>query len=261
MFEGSASEEISMEDEMNRVKTGIPGFDELCGGGIIRDRTYLISGTSGAGKTNFSVQYIYNGITKYGENGIIVATEERPEQIRENVLKFGWDLQALEDEGKLIIIDACSTKIGIPSQEKYVDVRPFDTRSMMDQIIASQEEINAKRALIDSTTSISFYLHDPAKIRVELLKLSTTLEVIGLTSMMTCEIINEKEPARFGVETFVTDGTFVLHYDMRETVRTRTIEVFKMRGSDHSKKLHPYDITSEGFVIHPHEEVYAPSSF
>ena len=55
---------------------------------------------------------------KYGENGIIVATEERPEQIRENVLKFGWDLQALEDENKLVIIDACSTKIGIPSQEK-----------------------------------------------------------------------------------------------------------------------------------------------
>jgi KaiC/GvpD/RAD55 family RecA-like ATPase len=129
---------------------------------------------------------------------------------------------------------------------------------MMDQIIATQEEIDAKRCLVDSTTSISFYLHDPAKIRVELLKLSTTLEVIGLTSLMTCEIVNEKEPSRFGVETFVTDGTFVLHYDMRETVRTRTIEIFKMRGSDHSKKLHPYDITSEGFVIHPHEEVYAP---
>lgn len=171
-------------------------------------------------------------------------------------MKFGWDLQALEDEGKLVIIDACSTKIGIPSQEKYVDVRPFDTRSMMDQIIATQEEINAKRALIDSTTSISFYLHDPAKIRVELLKLSTTLEVIGLTSLMTCEIIDENSPARFGVETFVTDGTVVLHNAMRDNVRTRTMEIFKMRGSNHSKKLHPYDITPEGFVIHPHEEVY-----
>jgi len=257
MYDGAVSEEISMEDKANRVKTGIPGFDELCGGGLIQDRTYLISGTSGAGKTNFSIQFIYNGITKYGENGIIVATEERPEQIRENVLKFGWDLQALEDENKLVIIDACSTKIGIPSQEKYVDVRPFDIRSMMDQIIATQEEINAKRALIDSTTSISFYLQDPAKIRIELLKLSTTLEVIGLTSMLTCELIDESKPSRFGVENFVTDGTIVLYYKRHENVRMRSMEIYKMRGSDHSKKIHLYDITPEGFVIHPHEEVYS----
>lgn len=257
MFDGAVSEEISMEDEANRVKTGIPGFDELCGGGLIRDRTYLISGTSGAGKTNFSIQFIYNGITRFGENGVIVATEERPEQIRENVMKFGWDLEALEEENKLVIIDACSTKIGIPSQEKYVDVRPFDIRSMMDQIIATQEEINARRALIDSTTSVSFYLQDPAKIRIELLKLSTTLEVIGLTSMMTCELIDEENPSRFGVENFVTDGTIVLYYKRHENVRMRSMEIFKMRGSDHSKKIHPYDITPEGFVIHPHEEVYS----
>ncbi|WP_462273329.1 ATPase domain-containing protein [Methanohalophilus sp.] len=254
MFDGA--ENISTEDERNRVKTGIPGFDELCGGGLVRDRSYLVSGTSGAGKTIFSTQYIYNGITQYGENGIIVATEERPEQIRENMMRFGWDLQALEEENKLAIIDACSTKIGIPSQEKYVDVRPFDIRSMMDQIIATQEEIDAKRALIDSTTSISFYLHEAARIRVELLKLSTTLEIIGLTSLMTCEIVDENQPSRFGVENFVTDGTFSLYYDMRDNVRTRSVEIYKMRGSDHSKKVHPYEVTKEGFVIHPHEEVY-----
>jgi len=257
MFDGAVNEEISMDDAENRVKTGIPGFDELCAGGFIRDRTYLISGTSGSGKTNFSIQFIYNGITKYGENGIIVATEERPDQIRENVLNFGWDLQALEDEGKLAIIDACSTKIGIPSQEKYVDVRPFDMRSMMDQVIALQEEIDAKRALIDSTTSIGFYLQDPAKIRVELLKLSTTLEVLGLTSVMTCEILDDSTPSRFGVENFVTEGTVMLYYKRHENVRMRSMEIYKMRGSDHSKKIHPYDITPGGFVIHPHEEVYS----
>jgi KaiC/GvpD/RAD55 family RecA-like ATPase len=113
---------------IQRVPTGIPGFDELCSGGILRNRSYLLSGTAGAGKTIFGLQYLYNGITKYGENGIYIATEERPEQVRENVKQFGWDFEALEEEGKLAILDACSTKIGIPSHEKYVDVRPFDMR-------------------------------------------------------------------------------------------------------------------------------------
>ncbi|MBC2697280.1 MAG: circadian clock protein KaiC [ANME-2 cluster archaeon] len=244
-------------DGLDRVLTGIEGFDELCGGGLLRDHTYLVSGTSGAGKSILALQFIYNGITKYNENGIIVATEERPEHIRDNAKAFGWDLKALEDDGKLAIIDAASTKIGIPSQEKYVDVRPFDMRSMMDQIIMIQEEIDAKRAVIDSTTSIGFYLQDPAKIRVELLKLSTTLEILGLTSIMTSEVVDDDHPSRFGVENFVTEGTIALYYKRMENVRVRSLEIFKMRGSDHSKKIHPYDITKSGVVVHPHEEVYA----
>ncbi|MCK4928359.1 MAG: circadian clock protein KaiC, partial [Methanosarcinales archaeon] len=142
------------------------------------------------------------------------------------------------------------------SQEKYVDVRPFDMRSMMDQIIMIQEEIDAKRAVIDSTTSIGFYLQDPAKIRVELLKLSTTLEILGLTSLMTSEIVDDDHPSRFGVENFVTEGTIALYYKRMENVRVRSMEIYKMRGSDHSKKIHPYDITGDGIVVHPHEEVY-----
>ncbi|MDP2767316.1 MAG: gas vesicle protein GvpD [Candidatus Methanoperedens sp.] len=243
-------------EDPKRVPTGIAGFDELCGGGLLRNRTYLVSGAAGTGKTIFGLQYIYNGITKYGENGIYIATEERPEQIRENVKEFGWDFEALEEEDKLAIVDACSTKIGIPSHEKYVDVRPFDMRSMMDQIIAIQDEIDAKRAVVDGTTSIGFYFQDPAKIRVELLKLSTTLEILGLTSMMTCEIVDENLLSRFGVETFVTEGTILMYYKRTNNVRVRSIEIFKMRGSDHSNNIHPYEITPNGIVVHPHEEVY-----
>lgn len=240
----------------DRVPTGIPGFDELCESGLVRNRTYLLSGTSGTGKTNFAFQFLYSGITQYGENGIFVATEERLTQIRENLSRFGWDIEALEAEEKLAIIDACSTKIGIPSQERYVDVRPFDMRAILDQIIVIQDAIGAKRAVIDSSTSIGFHFQDQAKIRIELLKLSTTLEILGLTSILTCEIIDDTMQSRFGVENFVTEGTIMLYNQRRKSVRVRSMEIFKMRGSDHSKDIHPYEITSEGVVIHPHEEVY-----
>ncbi len=239
------------------VPTGIPGFDELCEGGLPKNQTYLISGTAGAGKTIFSLQYIYNGITKYRENGIFIATEERPDQIRENVKQFGWDFEALEDEGKLAIVDASSTKIGIPSYEKYIDVRPFDMRSMLDQIIAIQEDIDAKRAVVDGTTSIGLNLQDPSKIRIELLKLSTTLEVLGLTSLMTCEIIDDGMTSRFGVESFVTEGTILMSYKRMNAVRLRSIEILKMRGANHSQRIHPYEITTSGIVVHPKEEVYS----
>lgn len=86
-----------------RVPTGIPGFDELCEGGLTRDRSYLISGSAGTGKTIFGLQFLYNGITRYGENGIYITTQERPDQVKENIKSFGWDFEAFENEGKLVI--------------------------------------------------------------------------------------------------------------------------------------------------------------
>jgi KaiC/GvpD/RAD55 family RecA-like ATPase len=243
---------------LEKVPTGIPGFDELCEGGLIRDRSYLVSGTSGSGKTIFAMQFIVNGIRMFNEPGIFIATEERPQHLREHFSVFGWDLEKYEDENMLAIVDATSTKIGLPSDERYIDVRPFDTRSLLDQVITIQDEIGARRAVLDSTTAIGFAIQDPAKFRVELLKIATTMEILGLTSVLTCEIqdLSGDKISRFGVENFVTEGTIVLYFTRSENVRVRSLEIFKMRGSNHSKKIHPFEITEEGIVVHSREEVY-----
>jgi len=47
-----------------------------------------------------------------------------------------------------------------------------------------------------------------------------------------------------------------MYYKQNENTRTHSLEIYKMRGTDHSKGIHPYEITSDGVVIHPHEEVY-----
>jgi KaiC/GvpD/RAD55 family RecA-like ATPase len=243
-------EKKETKGDSKRVPSGIEGFDEISGGGLQRDRSYLLSGPSGVGKTIFGLQYLYNGIIENGENGIIISTEDRPDRVRENALKFGWDFEGLEDEGKLAIIDACSTKIGIPSHEKYVDVRPFDLRSMMDQIIAAQDAIDAKRALIDSTTTIGFYLQDPAKIRIELLKFAKSLDVLGLTSILTCELLEDAiGNSRFGVEQFITDGIIRLNSKRDGDAFYKEISIIKMRGSQHSNNIHPFVITPKGIVV------------
>lgn len=241
---------------LERCPVGIPGMDEICGGGFIRDRVYLVSGPSGSGKTIFAMQFLYSGAVKYNEPGIFIATEERPQNLRENFATFGWDIEKLEDENMLAIIDATSAKIGLPSDERFVDTRPFDTRSLIDNILTVQDEIRALRAALDSTTSIGFAINDTAKFRVELLKIATTLEVLGLTSLMTAEVVEEGQISRFGVENFIVDGVIVLYYTKMENTRVRGIEVYKMRGSDHSKKIHPYDITPEGILVHSREEVF-----
>lgn len=246
-----------------RCPTGIEGFDPLCGGGLIRNRTFVVEGICGSGKSIFALQFIYNGATKFNEPGILLATEERPATIRENALTFGWDLKRLEEENKLAIIDASSTKIGVPSLERFIDIRPFDIDQIIDQIISIQEEVGAARAVVDSSTSIAYNIPDLAKARIELLKLSTTLEVLELTSLMTAEIIYGSANRGFGIESFITEGTVALYNTRKRPQRdgppgprSRTLEIYKMRGTAHSPDLYPFDVTGKGLVVHPREKLF-----
>ncbi len=248
-------EKLSKEAPRERVKTGLEGFDKISAGGLLEGRTYLLSGDAGSGKSIFSAQYLYNGAKKYDEPGILVATEETPANIRENMSSFGMDLEKLEKENKLAIIDASAAKIGIPSDEKYVEVKPFDIRSLINEIIDVKEEIGAKRCVIDSITALAFNLENRSEVRKELLKLSATLGVLGLTSILTSEAKGDSI-SRFDVEEFITEGTIRLYYQRKNGARVRSIEIYKMRGSDHSNELHPFDITNKGIKIHPGEEVF-----
>ncbi|PTD93864.1 circadian clock protein KaiC [archaeon SCG-AAA382B04] len=252
---GFDEERLNKKAPRGRVKTGLEGFDKISAGGLLEGRTYLLSGNAGSGKSIFSAQFLYEGAKNFDSPGILVATEETPDNIRENMSNFGMDFKELEEENKLAIIDASAAKIGIPSDEKYVEVKPFDIRSLINEIIDVKEEINAERCTIDSITALAYNLENRSEIRTELLKLSATLGVLGLTTLMTSEAKGDSI-SRFDVEEFVTEGMIKLYYKRKNGARIRSIEIYKMRGSDHSNEVHPFDITEEGIKIHPGEEVY-----
>jgi KaiC/GvpD/RAD55 family RecA-like ATPase len=97
---------------MTTVKTGIQGLDSLFSeGGFPLGNSILIIGGPGAGKTMFGMQYLFTGATQYEENGIFVSLLEHPEKIRKHTLKFGWDIEALGDQGKLTLIDAVTQRV------------------------------------------------------------------------------------------------------------------------------------------------------
>jgi KaiC/GvpD/RAD55 family RecA-like ATPase len=72
---------------VERVKTGIPGFDEILNGGIPKRNVILLSGGPGTGKSIFSMQFLWNGL-QMGEPGIYVALEEHPVQVRDKYEEF-----------------------------------------------------------------------------------------------------------------------------------------------------------------------------
>jgi KaiC/GvpD/RAD55 family RecA-like ATPase len=242
---------------MNRIKTGIKGFDELIEGGLPEGRSFLISGGTGTGKTIFATQFLLNG-AENNEPGIYLTLDERPDLIREDMLRFGWNIRKLEDENKLMIIDGTIAKIGIPSDEEFsLPIAGFDLDKLLLELMKAIKKIKAKRIVIDSIPALGMNFEKEHDIRKAILKTIYLLFRAGVTTILTTEIDPEsKKLGKYGVEEFVADGVIVLHYMGIGTQSNRTLHIRKMRATKHSEDLHPIEINENGLSIHSVDEDY-----
>lgn len=236
---------------MERTKSGVPGFDEIIGGGFPKGTCCLVTGTAGSGKTTFAVQFLVSGITQFSENGVYVSLEERPKDLRKEMINFGWDLEKLEREKKLAIIDAGSARDGIRSNEQYaLNIGPrLNISALSAHIFEIYKEINAKRIVIDSIPSLQLRLKDEAEVRRATSLLTNLLLEMGKTSLMITEIADPHEFSRYGFEEYVTRGVIVMRLIPQYGELKRTIQVMKMRGTNHSTRTYPMEITSQGIVV------------
>lgn len=245
--------------EVKRVPTGISGLDELIGGGFVEGDSILISGGPGTGKTIFAMQYIYKGAELYGEKGIFVTIEERPKKLRRRMREaFGWDIEKYEEEGMIAILDVSAARLGIPTNERYVEFRPFNMDSLLETLRRLVRELNASRVAIDSLSAIGLQYEDEFTIRREILRLASVLGELGVTSVMTTEVPfsdAETRLSKFEVEEFVTDGIIALSLQERRGTQERSLIIRKMRSSEHSMKRHRFDITKEGIVVYKEQMV------
>ncbi len=232
---------------VQKVSTVIEGFDDISHGGLPAGRTTLVSGTSGTGKTLLAIQFLYNGIQRFDEPGIFVTFEETAADIIKNAVSFGWDLQQLIDQDKLFILDAS------PDPEGQEVVGNFDFSALIERIQYAIQKYKARRVSVDSVTAL-FQQYDSASVvRREILRLTSRLKLIGVTTVITTERIEEYGPvARFGVEEFVADNVVIVRNVLEGERRRRTIEILKLRGTTHMKGEYPFTITTEqGINIFP----------
>jgi hypothetical protein len=82
-----------------KVKTGVSGLDDMLEGGLIPGRAYVVSGTSGTGKTTLAMQFLLEGARK-GERVIYISIDEPPNEVKQNMRSFAWDL------GRVQVFDA-----------------------------------------------------------------------------------------------------------------------------------------------------------
>ncbi|RLI98555.1 MAG: KaiC domain-containing protein [Candidatus Aenigmatarchaeota archaeon] len=220
---------------MERVKSGVPGLDEILNGGVPKNQLILITGTSGTGKTILGTQFLYSGAKDFNENSVFLSFEEPSDLIKENCKQFGWNIDSLEKQGKFA----------------FIRYDPYRIEDVFDILESTIREVGASRVLIDSISALGLYVRDKTELRSMIYNLSRILRKLNCTAMIVSEIVHGTEPriSRYGVEEFVSDSVIVMYYERIDSVFNRAMQVWKLRGSSHSQKLHPYNISKKGIFV------------
>lgn len=223
--------------EFERIPSGIPGLDKLMEGGFYKGSTNLISGAAGTGKTIFCSQFIWEGLQR-GETCMFITLEERPEDIMDDVRRFGWDFDSYIKSKKLYLV--------------YQD--PFQMTDVTSPLLDEIKQKKVQRVAIDSTAIFGMYYKEPFEIRKQLFKLLNGLKDIEVTSVLTSELPEEtNQLAKFGVEEFVVDGVIVLQYVGIGGEEFVNLQVRKMRRTKHANAWYPMTITNKGIMVKKEE--------
>ena len=197
----------------------------------------LVAGSPGAGKTTVAAQFIYEGVNKFNEKGLYVCFAETKDSLVRNLLRFGWDFGKLERQGKIVVLDLSTTKEpGIQSNLNLI----------LDEI----SNLDAKRLVIDSFTAFSMALTEPTDIRFLIHLLYRFLQKVGCTTIMISDTPWGSQRIGSGVEEFIADGIILMQTKFdKKGILKRTLNILKMRSTNHSKKTHEYEITESGINI------------
>ncbi|MFH0868154.1 MAG: ATPase domain-containing protein [Candidatus Woesearchaeota archaeon] len=227
---------------VEKIKTGVNGLDQILKGGLRKNSSLLITGAPGTGKTILALQFIYYGAKNYNENGIFIATEDSPEDIRKNTKNFGMDFEALEKKGKVFIIEKplATLRGGISSIKGLLDVI---------------KKNNIKRVVLDSLVFFDYLYprHDGDKMefRRQVLIFIQKMKHAGVTFMTISERkVTDLDRLEYDMMDFVFEGFIVLSRIRKGSYFERVLTVAKIRGQDHSLDVYPITISdNEGLKV------------
>jgi len=229
---------------LQKEPTGIPGFDEITGGGLPQGRPTLICGSAGAGKTLFAMEFLVKGTMLHNQPGVFMSFEETDEELSKNVASLGFDVKQLIAEKKLLLDYVFIERSEIEETGEY------DLEGLFLRLGYAIDTIGAKRVVLDTLEALFSALPNEAIIRAELRRLFRWLKDKGVTAVITCER-GDGTLTRYGLEEYVADCVILLDHRVHNQISTRRMRIVKYRGTSHGTNEYPFLIDEQGFSVLP----------
>ena len=231
---------------IEKIPTGVPGFDIISHGGIPRGRSTLVVGRSGTGKTILGLQFAAH-FARQGIKTVLVAVEESPEDLVTTGDTLGLDLSGLIKSGGLRVTDASR-----PTEGPMVVTGDYDISGLTHRIEAIVKQTGAEAIVLDSATALFSPRPPQELLRSLFFQLIHFFKRMKLTSVVLAEAAEDYgQLTTLGVEDFVCDVVIVMRNIIDGERRRRSIEINKYRRSAHYKGEYPCTITANGLTIFP----------
>jgi circadian clock protein KaiC len=227
------------------TETGIRGLDDIFGGGIPRSNSILVQGSAGTGKTLMGLEFIYQGITKFSEPGIVVMFEANPDKLIRDAARFGWNLEDLQRQDKLKIIftspQVFESELRSPNSLLLeTSVRMGVRRIFIDGIGLLYPPANIGNAIGGGLTRSG-----PGSYRELLQQLLEGLHRGNMTAILSHEVGSFDESlSTLESAGFLADTVIELTQDRSHRRGHRSLEIIKSRGQDFVPGKHTLHITA-----------------
>ncbi|PHQ37745.1 recombinase RecA [Halorubrum persicum] len=222
-----------------RASTGIAGLDEVLSGGLVPERSYMVRGQAGSGKTMLGFHYLQQGIDE-GETALFINLEEDIRDLKENAAALGFDTDAIEF---LDLSPSADVFVDDDSYEVF-EAAEVEREPLTEKIVDGVTAVDPDRVVVDPLTQLRFLLSDDYQFRKQVVGFMRFLKDQEVTVLFTVQ--NTPSLPTDDLE-FITDGTIQL--DAAEY--GKTVRVPKFRGSSTQSGDHAYRITDAGIEVYP----------
>ncbi|MDD5304980.1 MAG: ATPase domain-containing protein, partial [Elusimicrobia bacterium] len=184
-------------DPVLKCPTGIKGFNQITGGGLPKNRTTLICGGSGSGKTLWGIDFLIHGAAHCDEPGVFMSFEETEDELYKDVASLSLDLQKLVSRKKILVES-------VVLDRRDIQKDAFNLEGLFVRLERAIDAVGAKRVVLDSIESLFAGLTDPGMLRLEIKRLFRWLKKKNVTAIITGES-GKDSYTRHGLEEYISD--------------------------------------------------------
>lgn len=230
-------------EEIPRARLGIPGLDDILGGGLPTNHLYLIDGEPGTGKTTLALQFLLEGVAK-GERGLYVTLSESATELNAVANSHGWDLSGIE-------IFELSKDSALDIEESYTIFHPAEVelQQTVDQVLKAVERFNPARVAFDSLSEMRLLAREPLRFRRQILAIKQYFNDRECTVLL----LDDKTAPEGDLQLHsLAHGVIVLeHVALEYGSERRRLQVTKVRGIRFRGGFHDFRIVTGGVEVYP----------